>query len=93
MTRRERNIRRVIFFIILALVVVLICGCMKKSAADFELYETYVIKSGDTLWGIAEEYKPAGMGYREYIYKLREHNGIGAEIQPGQAIEVLVLEE
>lgn len=75
-------------------VAILILGAVRSSGKpDFEMYETYVIKSGDTLWGIAKEYKPAGMGYREYIYKLREHNGITAELQPGQAIEVLVYEE
>lgn len=75
-------------------VAILILGAMRSSGKPgFELYESYVVETGDTLWGIAEEYKPDGMGYREYIYLLKEHNGIGADIYPGQAISVPVYKE
>lgn len=83
-------------FIIIAgiiVVVILILGAVRSSGKPgFEMYETYVIENGDTLWDIAKKYKPENISYREYIYKLREYNGITAEIQPGQAIEVLILE-
>ena len=91
MTRRERNIRRAIFFTVLGLTVLLICGSVSRGKN--EVYEPYTVMNGDTLWGIAEDYKPNNMSYREYIYLLRQHNGIGADIKPGQAIEVLIWEE
>lgn len=55
--------------------------------------ETYNVMPGDTLWSIAKEYKPNKMRYDEYIYELQKHNGISANLQTGQAIEVLVWEE
>ena len=84
MTKKERNIRRGIFFTAAAVIVLLICGSRAKPAYSVE---SYGINHGDTLWNIAEEYKPNSISYSEYIntlYKLND--GLTAEIYPGQAI-------
>lgn len=91
MTRKERNIRRGIFFTAAAVIVLLICGSRAKPSCRVE---SYGIDYGDTLWKIAEEYKPDSVAYSEYIntlYKLNE--GLTAEIYPGQAILIPVYEE
>ena len=56
-------------------------------------YETVTVHSGDTLWGISEGYCPEYMDIREYISDLMRRNGIGAEIYPGQIIEVPIYNE
>ena len=91
MTKKERNIRRGIFFTATAVIVLLICGSRAKPAYSVE---SYGIDYGDTLWNIAEEYKPDSMAYSEYIntlYKLND--GLTANIYPGQAILIPVYEE
>ena len=91
MTKKERNIRRGIFFTAAAVIVLLICG---SRTSPTYIVERYGIDYGDTLWNIAEEYKPDSMAYSEYInilYKLNE--GLTAEIYPGQAILIPVYEE
>lgn len=91
MTKKERNIRRGIFFTAAAVIVLLICGSRTKLTY---CVESYGIDYGDTLWKIAEEYKPDSISYSEYIntlYKLND--GLTAEIYPGQAILIPVYEE
>lgn len=90
MTKRERNIRRAIFFAVVVAVVLLICGSLKPSGREQPTYVSYVVEPGDTLWGIASVYKPNDMRYDDYIYQLKQHNGISARIKDGQVIEVLV---
>lgn len=91
MTKKERNIRRGIFFTAAAVIVLLICGSRAKPAYSVE---SYGIDYGDTLWNIAEEYKPNSISYSEYIDTLYKINdGLTAEIYPGQAILIPVYEE
>ena len=88
MTRRERNIRRGIFFLVVIGLNLLLCGSLQKPKYSVK---SYGIGCGDTLWSIAEEYKPNSVTYREYIdlmYKLND--GLTAEIFPGQDILIPV---
>lgn len=90
MTRRERNIRRGIFFLVVIGLILLLCGSLQKPKYSVK---SYGIGCGDTLWSIAEEYKPNSVTYREYIdlmYKLND--GLTATIFPGQAILIPVYE-
>ena len=90
MTKKERNIRRGIFFTATAVIVLLICGSRAKPVS----VESYGIDYGDTLWNIAEEYKPDSMAYSEYIntlYKLNED--LTANIHAGQSILIPVYKE
>lgn len=91
MTKKERNIRRWIFFTAAAVIVLLICGSRAKPAYSVE---SYGIDYGDTLWKIAEKYKPNSISYSEYINTLYKLNkGLTAEIYPGQAIVIPVYDK
>jgi len=39
-------------------------------------YENIEIKRGDTLWTIAEEYKPSRVSTRDYIQSVKKINGL-----------------
>lgn len=47
----------------------------------------YYVQSGDTLWGLASEYCPDGIDYREWIAAVRDLNDMdGGYIYEGQKI-------
>ena len=53
----------------------------------------YTVRSGDTLWNIAQEYAPKGADIREYIYNLKKTNGLkNSEICPGMVLEIITEE-
>lgn len=52
--------------------------------------ETVVVKNGDTLWGIAEEYKPNGIYILEYIEDIKALNNIDGNIYAGDKILVYI---
>jgi nucleoid-associated protein YgaU len=59
------------------------------SGTEKQTYKTVTIKSGDTLWSIAQEYKPADISIRQYIAEITEINDISpGEIYPGQIISI-----
>ena len=52
---------------------------------------TYTVKSGDTLWEIADKYCPDIVDKREWIAEVRNLNSLhNSTIHPGQQIKVLV---
>ncbi|WP_314587797.1 LysM peptidoglycan-binding domain-containing protein [Paenibacillus terrigena] len=51
-----------------------------------------VVSSGDTLWAIAKEHKPAGMDVRTYIEMIKDLNGKrSSSIQSGEVIKLPIL--
>jgi len=48
-----------------------------------------VVRSGDTLWGIAREHGPTGIDVRETVDWIRRNNGLSdATVYPGQVLIV-----
>lgn len=54
--------------------------------------ETVTVRSGDTLWGIADAYCPEDMDKRDYVHMLEVDNGCGADIMAGDVLTVRVYE-
>ena len=53
--------------------------------------QTIIVKKGDTLWNIAEEYKPNNVYILEYIDDIKQLNGItNSTIHEGDTILVYV---
>ena len=44
------------------------------------------VRSGETLWSIAKEYKPDDITMQEYISWVYEQNGHGGDIYPGDVV-------
>lgn len=92
MSKKSKTfIKRVIFFLVLGVVVILILGSLSKPKTAAK-YTSYTIEQGDTLWSIASKHKSPHMRYDEYIYLIQKHNNINANIQAGQTIEILTEE-
>lgn len=72
---------------------ILAISTRNKTDLKITATESYTISSGETLWEICTKYRPDGMTIQEYIYNVQNHNQIGAEIHPGQTIELLIYEE
>ncbi len=87
MSKTERNIRRGIFLIVLALLLILLCGAVRPRCEP--VTESYYVKPGDTLWGIALEFKQPGQDTRKYIDEIKKINGITATIYEGQEIQLI----
>ena len=52
--------------------------------------ETYIVKSGDSLWAISSQYCPEGVDCREWIEEIQALNGLpDSNIHPGQTLIVL----
>ena len=64
-----------------------------KCSVENATVQSYVVQDGDTLWGIAKQYAPEGMRYDEYVYQVKQYNGIKADLKAGQAINILIWEE
>ena len=55
--------------------------------------ETVTVRSGDTLWGIAEQYCPDDMDKRDYVHMLEVDNGCTSAIKAGDVLTVRVYEK
>lgn len=62
-----------------------------QSGSSCVLYKSIQLKSGDSLWSIAEEYMPEGItSIQDYIEELKEINGLESdEIHEGRYLTVV----
>jgi LysM repeat protein len=68
-----------------------IAGNNIASSSSMSQYKCVQIESGDTLWNIAKEYKPAGKDVRQVVYDICQANDISADdLSAGEKIIVPV---
>ena len=67
--------RNMIVGILLIVIVIIAIRLSNKEEKGYEL-TNYIVRTGDTLWSIAEKYAPDDMDIREYIYFIEEDNSI-----------------
>ena len=78
-----------VLFIGITLVLLLIATQSTMTKIEWD-EETYIVKSGDTLWTIADKYCPEIVDKREWIHEVQELNDIhSSTIHPGQRLKVL----
>ena len=54
--------------------------------------DSYIISKGETLWSIADRYKPEHMSYDQYLYELKKVNTEDiSKLYPGQTITILIV--
>lgn len=53
-------------------------GSAKEEPVEYTYYKSIEIQSGDTLWGIAQQYSD-GESIPDYIEKLKILNGLGSD--------------
>ena len=90
--RRHATIPTRVLVIISTIVVALLLLLAPTVAASGELLastESYVVRSGDTLWRIAADRTPRGQDLRDTLAAIRSINRLtGSVIYPGQILEV-----
>ena len=65
----------------------------RRTSSD-RLYSSILIEEGDSLWSIANEYKPADVSTQEYIHSLKKINNITSDnIQSGNYLIIYYYEE
>ncbi len=79
---------------ILIFMVVLSFGVMgfRFVEKDIEFIETeqeYIVREGDTLYDISENYVDDSVDIREYVFELKKYNEIESMIYPGMKIKLL----
>jgi len=64
------------------LLIVIVTTAIRLSSKEDKGYEltNYIVRTGDTLWSIAETYAPEDMDIREYIYFIEEDNELTNKI-------------
>lgn len=81
----------VLMIILLTTAVNFALGLNTAASSTVQEYTDVVIKSGDTLWNIAQTYMPDNMDTRKAVYQLCSLNNISAdELYAGMTIQVPV---
>ena len=87
MKNKVYRVLAIICFIVL--LIFIISGLYQKNtkASQVQLYQIYVVKSGDTLWDIAKQYTRGDP--RELIYQIRQSNNLSTSIiYAGQELKI-----
>ncbi|MBR2546933.1 MAG: LysM peptidoglycan-binding domain-containing protein [Eubacterium sp.] len=101
--KRRRNhhrhiVNRIRFTILLVAAILMITmaggmmiGSYNAEGSSKTSYEMITVQYGDTLWEIAECYKPADKDIRDFMYEICDYNNISAgEIFQGQNLMIPV---
>ena len=82
--------RKGLIALFVIIVVIIAIRLSNKEEQEYEL-TNYIVRSGDTLWSIAEKYAPEEMDIREYIYFIQEDNElINKTIYPNMNLTIRV---
>ena len=97
MKKFKTNIIAITIITTIIIIIFTIGYIIGKNKATNEIWEnnrhteTIVVKSGDTLWSIAEEYKPNNVDVREYIHDIKKLNKMSdSAIHGGDTILVYI---
>lgn len=84
------NKRRFAMSSAVLLSIIIVALLLSGGKADKQTYveDTVIVRSGDTLWGIANMYCPEGMDKREYVRAIELDNDCTANIRVGDVITV-----
>ena len=83
---------RGLFWITLAVVVFFQLAIMLRAAyiAETSMVEEYVVRPGDTLWGVIEDRCASGDDIRMYVYMTSKHNNLNGHLHNGDKLELIV---
>ena len=82
-----KNFFAIVIIAVMALVMLWSVG--GEAVPEYEDTEEHIVRSGETLWSIANLYVDAEKHDRRiWIYEVREINDIDPDIMPGQRITV-----
>lgn len=86
----KNKARFYIFIVTLLLTLCTVLSVTRAYGYKETKYQVITIRSGDTLWSIAEKYNKKG-DIREYIYKLKEINHLkDSNIIAGSKLKVII---
>lgn len=88
---KKKNIVLPIFVLILVLLNLIIYiykqNYSRATAKPVNEEQVYIVKSGDTIWGIAKQNSNGG-DIREYVYQIQKLNNVDSIIYPGQRLKL-----
>ena len=92
--RRLRRQRSACLMVLIVVFVMMAHAAFSKPdniSGEYDVISV-TVQPGDTLWSIAQEYKPQGTDLRKFVYDLAANNGIAdCNIVPGQTIFVPIV--
>ena len=96
MRNKKFYLLSVIMFVMIVFTIIM-SSSLKTNARENtnnkKIYTSISIQSGDTLWDIAEEYKPDEMSCKEYIKEIKEINSLSSDnIHSGNYLMIYYIE-
>ena len=92
--RRLRGLGRLVLLVLIVLVSVWVGTRIAAASSDNPVERSYVVRPGDTLWGVAARSYPHDRDPRPLVYLIERRNGLSsAAVQPGQRLVLPILEQ